>query len=146
MREAPKLNPLQVGCPQLALPTALQQTYASETRRKLPARHAHGTQPGSSLAGTMYGLLLAALSSRFVSPHPSPQILGQLFDTRPNWIATDALGGCPFAHSSTGTLYIADPPTVEQWMPQEWQLGTVTNWPDTIGERPARAQLVAVFV
>lgn len=71
------------------------------------------------------------------------QILGQLFDTRPNWIATDALGGCPFAHSSTGTLYIADPPTVEQWMPQEWQLGTVTNWPDTIA-RLLGAEALAV--
>lgn len=68
---------------------------------------------------------------------PPPQILGQLFDTNPNWIATDSLEGYPFAHSSTGTLYIADPPTVEQWMPQEWQLGTVTHWPDTICERAA---------
>lgn len=71
------------------------------------------------------------------------QILGQLFDTNPNWLATESLEGCPFARSTTGTLYIADPPTVKQWMPQEWQLGTVTNWPDTIG-RLLGAEALAV--
>ncbi|KAL4424039.1 hypothetical protein ABPG75_001340 [Micractinium tetrahymenae] len=71
------------------------------------------------------------------------QILGQLFDTNPNWIATESLEGCPFAHSSNGTLYIADAPTVKQWMPQEWQLGTVTNWPNTIG-RLLGAEALAV--
>jgi len=65
-------------------------------------------------------------------PKPSVlSILGALWDTNPNALNVAALGGCPFARSST-QVYVADAPSIKQWMPQEWQLGTVTAWPKSI--------------
>lgn len=102
---------------------------AGPTRRSCARRFVASTAPAAGAGG-------AGSEKQPVREAPklsALEVVGALVDTNPGKLDKDALGGYPFAWSS-GKLYIADMPTIKQWMTQEWQMGTATLWPDTISE------------
>jgi hypothetical protein len=60
--------------------------------------------------------------------------------TSPSTFAVTALGGHAFAWvkpagpAGPDQLIVADALTLQSWMKDEWKQGSITGWPDTIGE------------